>query len=183
MALLSVGCVGLLDGFRRACEDKVQEEESVRDQFVLNIDQLEEERREIITKLGPGYGESPNDGHGRRESTSNLTDRLSELEMRVEDLRQKRDNQLRAIRSLQERMELIGRRMGSPLDQAFVDLEEDLSDNRRAAFASKVKEMENEEVQRKRIVAQLVADCQGLMRELRIEPRAPFELQVRKDCI
>jgi len=172
-------CLGLLESFRRACEDKVREEESVREQFVLNIDQLNEERKDLMAKFGPTCDNGNSSTHASRESSSNLTDRLAELELRVEELRQKREAQVGAMRSLQERMEMIARRMGGELEDRFVDLEEDLTDARRAAFSEKLKEMEGEESQRKKMVAQLVADCQGLMRELRVEPRAPFELQVR----
>ena len=45
-------CAGLVVDFERLCQEKVREEESVRDQFLMNIGQLQEEIKDLVTMLG-----------------------------------------------------------------------------------------------------------------------------------
>ncbi|KAM3568947.1 hypothetical protein VYU27_008947, partial [Nannochloropsis oceanica] len=169
---------GLVVDFERLCQEKVREEESVRDQFHTSIAQLQQEVGELTARLGrSGGAPSPTRASLSGNGSTNLTDRLADLEETVEDLRVHKEERLQSLRATREKAEGLLSKMGEPLEPLFQD-EKDLSEAKLAEVASRGLAVDKACEERQKVVVQLVLDCQGLMRELKWEATSTLEQQI-----
>lgn len=166
----------LVDEFERLCQAKIVEEEEVRDKFLATIEQVREEVASIAGRLG----EAPAAVLGEQTTTHpNLMEEVEFLEVRAEELRQRRDARLVTVRGLRERALGMLRQLGAePGDACLSHDEHDLTQTRVAALEGVCGRLDGEVQERKACVGQLVADCQAAMRELKMDAQSALDVQI-----
>lgn len=158
----------LLVKFTMICEEKIIEEKGVAETFRQTIIEAKDE---IVTtakalrvdldslKLNAG-------------SVQTLTDELSCLEITLEKLRTVASEAKHDLRESSEYIIEAHKALDIEMDPTYIDIESDLTKNRRDLFRCKKAEMKEELTSRMNAVIQLVQDCQQLMNDLRMEPES-----------
>jgi protein regulator of cytokinesis 1 len=163
----------LLIKFRDQCESKISEEQGVAETFRQTIADAKQEiatlsnslKALVDPKLLRSQEQQQQDGYG---DSMTLTDELANLEATLEGLRA--DAEV-AKNDLQKGLDYLiesHHALGRKLDDTWMDIDSDLTAERRAKFHDKVEEMKHEVTTRTTAVIQLLQDCQHLMNDLGI---------------
>mmetsp|Transcript_30038 Transcript_30038/g.62809 ORF Transcript_30038/g.62809 Transcript_30038/m.62809 type:complete len:637 (+) Transcript_30038:69-1979(+) len=155
----------LLEKFRSQCEQKISEEQGVADTFRQTIADSKEEIKAISISLKQTV-----DPHLLRENNgeNTLTDELANLETTLDGLRLDYNTAREDLQESKDYLIESHNALGRKLDDYWIDIETDLTIERREQFSEKVEEMKQEMVTRTAAVIQLLRDCQHLMIDIGI---------------
>jgi len=155
----------LLIKFRDICEQKIAEEKGVAETFRQTIAEARHEIQRTASALKVVV-----DPQLLKENASmTLSDELATVEAALEGLRTTAAVAKEDLRSCREYLIESHDALGLELDRKWMDIDSDLTAQRREEFHRKKAEMKEEMATRAAAVIQLVRDCQLLMADLKME--------------
>ncbi|KAL7426934.1 hypothetical protein ACHAXH_003641 [Discostella pseudostelligera] len=178
----------LIERIGQLCEMKVQEEEALRDQFRKEIAEARKEWMEICAALRLVNEEDPVAKLKRDPSTRDVENEDGGVSLqweyeamtgRLETLRKVKQDAVEDMQESQSRIfngyaALNGMSIQEASQahemQLYLDMETNLTQERREEFRVKAQEYEESVWTRTRAVVSLVWDCQSMFRELEIVP-------------
>mmetsp|Transcript_12452 Transcript_12452/g.18261 ORF Transcript_12452/g.18261 Transcript_12452/m.18261 type:complete len:605 (+) Transcript_12452:55-1869(+) len=156
----------LLRQFRSLCDEKISEERGVADTFRSEIQDAQKELKETKNALKETFDQQLID---EKLSGLSLTDQLSSLEQSLEAIREEATLAREDLAECQQILIEAHEALGISLDEKWMDIQSDLTKERRKDFHSKLEDIKQQVLTRTSAVVQLLQDCQHLMHELRIE--------------
>ena len=121
-------------------------------------------------KQNNNESESDNDDVECANTSTTLMDQLATLEAALEGLQSAADTVRNELVACREFIVEAHNALGSELDPTWLDIDSDLSLERRDAFVRHKDELGHEVASRSATVVQLVRDCRQLMNELQLGP-------------
>mmetsp|Transcript_32927 Transcript_32927/g.49712 ORF Transcript_32927/g.49712 Transcript_32927/m.49712 type:complete len:606 (+) Transcript_32927:23-1840(+) len=155
----------LLRQFRSLCDEKISEERGVADTFRSEIRDAQKELKETKTALKEAFEQQSID---EQLSGLSLTDQLSSLEQSLEAIREEANLAREDLTECRQLLIEAHEALGISLEEKWLDVESDLTKERRADFHRKLEEIKHQVSTRTSAVVELLQDCQHLMHELRI---------------
>mmetsp|Transcript_29354 Transcript_29354/g.33778 ORF Transcript_29354/g.33778 Transcript_29354/m.33778 type:complete len:646 (+) Transcript_29354:268-2205(+) len=155
----------LLSQIQDLCDGKVQEEREVADQFRRSIASAKDEMRRASRALEADIDLR----HFEQQPGRNLIDQMTSLEETLESLRVASSSALSEISECKDELVKMNQALGVEISPTWLDVDSDLTQQRRDAFHNEVSEMREVMETRTSAVCHLLRDCHHLIKELRID--------------
>jgi Ase1/PRC1/MAP65 family protein len=157
----------LLAKFRDLCEAKLAEERSVAESFRQTIDETKAEIASTSKALKINAVDNLLGADHHERGT--LTDELAILEATLDGLREIAASAKLDLEKCRDYLLHAYRMLGLTLEETWLDVDSDLTLERRERFHLKVEEMKEEIATRSSAIIQLLRDCQHLLKEMQID--------------
>lgn len=161
----------LLASFKQICQEKIESEKMVAQNYRQMITEYKEEIRETSLALKMDVDESLfQSSSDTNNGGQSLQDEAMTLDMKLEDLRSIADVARKELQKYRDELVENHNALGWTLEEYWLDISSDLTRNRILEFRDKVEEVAAKVQHRTSAIVQLIKDCQDMIKILRCHP-------------